>query len=136
MKRSCFPIKTANTLIIYRNDHIAFELPDLQDQKWLTLRGRSISECGREGAARSFPDNASRYTIYEWSQLIGTQITNHARPKIFDHPLTLILSRRRKVRRYLGKIGERHWWCGRNGVTERRRRWKTRRKRRDGGGII
>ena len=26
--------------------------------------------------------------------------------------------------------------CGRNCVTERRRHWKTRRKRRDGGGII
>ena len=35
---SVFPIKAANTLIIYRNDHITFDLPDVQDQKSLTLR--------------------------------------------------------------------------------------------------
>jgi len=46
------------------------------------------------------------------------------------------LLRRRQVRWYLGIIEERYGWCGRNCVTERRRRWKTRRKRRDGGGII
>ena len=46
------------------------------------------------------------------------------------------LSRRKKVRRYLGNIEERYGRCGRNCVTEKRRRWKTRRKRRDGGGII
>jgi len=46
------------------------------------------------------------------------------------------LSRRRQVRWYLGIIEERYGWCGRNCVTERRRRWKTWRKRRDGGGII
>jgi len=47
-----------------------------------------------------------------------------------------ILSRRKKVRRYLGIMEERYGRCGRNCVTEKRRRWKTRRKRRDGGGII
>jgi len=47
-----------------------------------------------------------------------------------------ILLRRRQVRWYLGIIAERYGWCGRNCVTERRRRWKTRRKRRDGGRII
>ena len=46
------------------------------------------------------------------------------------------LARCRKVRRYLGIIVERYRRRGRNCVTERRRRWKTRRKRRDGGGII
>jgi len=34
---SSFPVKAANTLIIHRNNHIAFDLPDLQDQKSLTL---------------------------------------------------------------------------------------------------
>ena len=47
-----------------------------------------------------------------------------------------VVSRRKKVRRYLGNIEERYGRCGRNCVTERRRRWKTRRKQRDGGGII
>jgi len=46
------------------------------------------------------------------------------------------LSRYRQVRWYLGIIEERYGWCGRNCVTERRRCWKTWRKRRDGGGII
>jgi len=46
------------------------------------------------------------------------------------------LLRRRQVWWYLGIIEERYGWCGRNCVTERRRCWKTRRKRRDGGGII
>jgi len=46
------------------------------------------------------------------------------------------LLRRRQAWWYLGIIEERYGWCGRNCVTERRRRWKTRRKRRDGGGII
>jgi len=50
--------------------------------------------------------------------------------------VVVYLSRRKKVRRYLGIIEERYGRCGRNGVTERRRRWKMRRKRRDGGGII
>jgi hypothetical protein len=47
-----------------------------------------------------------------------------------------ILSRRRQVRSYLGIRAEKRRWCGRNCVTERRRRWKTRRKRRDGGGVM
>jgi len=46
------------------------------------------------------------------------------------------LSRRKKVRRYLGNIEERYGRCRRNCVTERRRRWKTRKERWDGGGII
>jgi hypothetical protein len=47
-----------------------------------------------------------------------------------------ILSRRRKVRRYSGIMEGDSGWCRRNCVTEERRRWKTRRKRREGGGII
>jgi len=47
-----------------------------------------------------------------------------------------LLSLRKKVRRYLGIIGERYGRCRRNCTTERRRRWETRRKRRGGGGII
>ena len=37
---SFFPIKAANTLIIYKNDDITFDLPDLQDQKSLTFNSR------------------------------------------------------------------------------------------------
>jgi len=84
-------MKAANTLVIYRNDDIAFDFPDLHDQKSLTLRWHSISEWGREREARSFAYKASQYRIYEWSQPIAKQSTNDARPKIFDSPLTLIL---------------------------------------------
>jgi len=86
-----FPIKVANTLIIYRNDHIAFELPDLQNQKSLMLCWCSISEWCRERESSSFAYNASQYHIYEWSQPIAMQITNDARTKIVDAPLMLIL---------------------------------------------
>jgi len=79
----------ANTLIIYRNDHISFELPDLQDQKSLTRCWCSISEWCRERETRSFAYKASQYRIYEWSQPIAMQITNDARPKIVDAMLTL-----------------------------------------------
>jgi len=74
-----------------RNEHIAFDLPDLQDQKSLTLRWRSTSEWGREREAPSFAYKASQYPIYEWTQPIAKQITNDARPKIVDAPSTLIL---------------------------------------------
>jgi len=89
---SGFPIKAANTVIIYKNNHIAFDLPDLQVHKSLTLRWRSISEWGRECGARSFAYKASQYCMYEWSQPIAKQMTNDARPKIVEAPLTLILS--------------------------------------------
>jgi len=88
---SVFPIEAANTFNIYRNDHIAFDLRDLQDQKLLTLRWRSISEWGSEHKARTFAYKASQYRICEWSQPFAKQITSDARPKIVDTPLTLIL---------------------------------------------
>jgi len=47
-----------------------------------------------------------------------------------------ILSRRKNVRSDLGIIEERYGRCGRNCVTERQRRWKRRKKWRDGGSII
>jgi len=91
VSRPFFPIKAANTWIIYRNKHIAFDLPDLQDQKLLTLRWHSISEWGREREALSFASKDNQYHIYEWSQPFAKQSTNDARPKIFDTQLTLIL---------------------------------------------
>jgi len=88
---SLLPIKAANTLNMHSNDQIACELPDLQDQKSLTLRWHSFSELGRERVALSFAWKASQYHIYESPQPIATQITNDARPKIVDPPLTIIL---------------------------------------------
>ena len=65
--------------------------------------------------------------------VVGTHISLMGREPFQERGL---VSRRKKVRRYLGNIEERYGRCERNCVTERRRRWKTRRKRRDGGGII
>jgi len=89
---SFFLIKVANMLIIYRNDHIAFKLPDLQDETSLTHCWCWISEWGRERETGSFAYEASQYCMYEWSQPIAMQITNDARPKIIHAPLTLILA--------------------------------------------
>jgi len=106
-----FPINQANTLIFYRINHIAFDLPDLQDQKLLTLHWNSISEWGRECEARSFADEASQYRSYEWSQPIAKQITTDARPNIIDTMFTLILPwvYPQYIIMYFGVIY--HWSC-------------------------
>jgi len=41
-------------MIMHSNEQIASELPDLQDQKSLTLNWHSYSEWGREHVAPSF----------------------------------------------------------------------------------
>jgi len=55
------PIKTANTSIMYTNDEIAFELPDLQVQHPLTLCWCSVPEWGREHVALSVDYQARQY---------------------------------------------------------------------------
>jgi len=50
---------------MYRNNQIAFELPDLQDQNSLMLYWHSSSEWGREHVAHSFAYKASQCRIYE-----------------------------------------------------------------------
>jgi len=60
---SFFPVNIANILIIYNNDHIAFDLPDLQHKKLWTLHWRSIWELGRVREARSCAYEASQYCI-------------------------------------------------------------------------
>jgi len=39
---SLFPIKAANTFIMYSNNRTAFESPDIQDKNWLTLCWHSV----------------------------------------------------------------------------------------------
>jgi len=84
-------IKTLNIVIMYSNDWITVELPDLQDQYLLTLCWSSLSRWGRERVALSFAYKASHYLITKWVQPIATQITHDARLKIVDVPLTIIL---------------------------------------------
>jgi len=58
----CYPKRAANTLNIYWNNHITFELPDFQGQKSVTLGWGSISEMGKE---------ACGLHVSQWSQPIA-----------------------------------------------------------------
>jgi len=84
-------IMMADTLIMYSNNHIAFDIPDLYDHNWMTLCWCWFSEWGRWHAALHFADKASQYCIYEWPQLIASQITHDAKAKIVYAALMLIL---------------------------------------------
>jgi len=80
-----------NTFIRHHVDEVSYYLIDWRDQISLTLCWRSFWECGREHVASSFPNEGGQYFIYKCLQPIATHITQHARPKIVDDPLTLIL---------------------------------------------
>jgi len=56
----------------------------------MTLSRGSFAECGRERDTFSFAYKGGPYLIDECLQPIATQITQDARPKIVDTPLTLI----------------------------------------------
>jgi len=59
------PIKAANTLIMFRNQQIAWELPDKQDQKSLSFCWRSSSKWGRVCVSHSFANRTSRFWIFQ-----------------------------------------------------------------------
>jgi len=84
-------IKDANTLIMCIHYQVAFLLPDLQDQKSWTLRGRSFSRCGRERVVFFFPYKGCQNCYYVYSLPKCIFITRLTAPKIVDAPLTLIL---------------------------------------------
>jgi len=84
------PIKAANSRYMDVCDHLPIRLPNIQVQKSLTLRWRSFSEWGRECVTFSSAYKGSLYLIYERLHVIAAQITQGARPKIIDSPLTLI----------------------------------------------
>ena len=90
--RACYlPIKASNSWYIDVCDHSPVGLPKVQEQKLLTLCWRSFSEWGRECVTFSFAYKCSLYLIYKHLHPIATQITQDARPKIIDSPLTLVL---------------------------------------------
>jgi len=108
---SLFPVNVANRLILYRNDQIAFEIPDLHDPNSLTLCWPAFSDWARERVALAFAYTARQYRIYEWPQPIATQFTNDAGPKICEARLTLILpwGYPKYVMIEFGIVY--HWWC-------------------------
>jgi hypothetical protein len=54
-----------NTFVRHYHDQVSDQLPDLQDQKLLTLCWRSFSESGRERVASCVADKDSLSVIYE-----------------------------------------------------------------------
>jgi len=86
-----FPIKTANTLILNGRSQISAELPNLQDQKSLTLRWRSFPEWGSDWVAICFANKDCQHVGFALQWPIQHSITLLIRPKIVDAPLTLIL---------------------------------------------
>jgi len=53
-------------------------------------RQKSFLLMGREHVASSFAYNGGQYLSYNYLQPIATQMTQDAKPKIVDAPLTLI----------------------------------------------
>jgi len=84
------PIKDANTLIMRIHYQVAFLLPDLQDQKLLTLRWRSFWRWGRECVAFCFAYSGCQHIDYVYSLPSRVFITWHIGPKIVKAPLTII----------------------------------------------
>ena len=58
------PIKAANTAIILNYYQLSFELPDLRDQKLLTLYWRSLSWWCNEDILHCFDYTGSQYIVY------------------------------------------------------------------------
>ena len=85
------PIKGGNTSIMWTPCQIAFLLPDLHDQKLLTLRRRSFSRWGRERFAFFFASKGCQYCCYFKPLLNYFIITRLIRPKIVDTLLMLTI---------------------------------------------
>jgi len=62
---SLFPIKAAHILVMDKTEQIGFQLTYLQQKISLTLRWRSVSECGGYRAAVSFAYQGCKSVQYE-----------------------------------------------------------------------
>jgi len=87
---SLLPIKDANALIMCIHYHVAFLLPDFQDQKSLTLSWCLFWRWGRERVAFCVAYRECQHIDYVYSLPSRVFITRHMGPKIVDAPLTLI----------------------------------------------
>jgi len=75
MHRPLLPIKAANTAVILNYYQMSFTLPDLQDQKSLTLHWRLLSCWGNEYILHCLDWKGSKYIVYESLPDIAIQIT-------------------------------------------------------------
>ena len=76
---------------MYSNDQVTFQLPDLQDQKLVSLCWCSFSQWGREGVASSSTYKDDQYVIIECPQPMAAQSTEDVIWKIIHGPLMLIM---------------------------------------------
>jgi len=88
---SIWSMKAANTSSMHQNGQVSNQLPDLQDQKSLTLCWRSFSESGRERIAFSCAYKGSLYVVDECLWPLSMESNRDARPNIVGTPWTLIV---------------------------------------------
>jgi len=94
------PIKAAKRWVIDNTNHVTFQLHYLHDQKLFTACWRSFSWWGREHLVFHVFYKGGQYTIYDSLQQFTTQITNDAKPRFIDAPLTLIVMMEQGACRY------------------------------------
>jgi len=101
MSHSLLPMKAANTLVMHAGDHINFQIPYLQHQSSLTLSWPLVAEWGIDCVTFSFAYNGCHYVAYAWGRPHQVSITLLSWQKIVDNPLTLIVSIRQWLCRFL-----------------------------------
>jgi len=94
---SLWPLKAANTSPMHNKEQITFQLPDLQDWKLLTLHWGSFWRSARERVIVSLGLKYGQYLICDHFHPTATLITNHARPKIIEMPLSMIFRMGQRV---------------------------------------
>ena len=82
------------TITTYMNccHNATLRWPKLQDQKSFMLHWHAFPKWGREVVAMSFAKRGRQYYLYGCPQHIARRITQDARLKIIDAPLTLIFA--------------------------------------------
>ena len=83
------PREAGNSSLIEVCNHAPGILPKMRNLKLLTLIWCSFSRWGRERVTSAFSNEGGQYLSYDYLQPMATLITQDARPKIVDAPLTL-----------------------------------------------
>jgi hypothetical protein len=104
-------IMPANILIMHSNNQHTIESPDLYDQKQLRQCERSFSEWERVRITFYFTSPGSQYLICKCPRPITTQITQHARSKISNTELSVILPPLYLQYAIISFGILHHWWC-------------------------
>jgi hypothetical protein len=89
--RLCLLIMRANRFETHHNEHVSYWIRDVQFQNTLTLCSCSFPELGKQGVGCCLAYKDSLNLIYEWLQLITTQVNHDTKTKIVATPLIPIL---------------------------------------------